>query len=215
MSSFTLEDLIDEVRELGDVPNSSVFTDAFLTKQLNKSVGRYCDILDATHEGYRDTTAAGVTVANTATVSLPSGFLRMKAVDILVDGKYRALRRMGVRETYGHDEQTDRPRGYIVRANLVELFPTPNAVYTLRFRYTPEASKLSDLADSIDIPNGWEAFVIYGALLTCGIREERPLGEWMAVTQQAEAAIKAAAENRNDAEPEYIPMPGEEQDVFW
>lgn len=214
MSAFTLEELIEEVRELGDVPNSSVFTDAFITKQLNKSIGRYCDILDATHEGYRDTTAAGVTVANTATVALPSGFLRMKAVDILVDGKYQPLRRFTGRMTYGFDNQTDRPVGYLVRASVVELFPTPNAVYTLRFRYTPEASKLSDLSDSIDIPNGWEAFVIYGALLTCGIREERPLGEWMAVTQQTEAAIRAAAENRNDSEPEYIPMPGEEMELW-
>lgn len=215
MTAITLATFISRIRTLGDFPSSSVFTDAFITEQINDALGQYVDLLDERWEGYRDTVTTLATVAGTATVSLPSGFLKARALDILDDGRYRPLRRFQIRQTYGYDEQTDKPIGYLLRANVLELFPTPNTVYPLRLRYVPAASVLVDDADSIDIPNGWEGFVIHTALLKLDEREERPLNDRLAIIERYKQRIISAAEDRNTAEPEYVPMPGEECEVIW
>jgi hypothetical protein len=220
MTAITLATFRSRIRTLGDYPGSSgsvapTFTDDFIDEQINDAVGQYCDLIDERWEGYRDTVTTMVTVANTATVSLPANFLKARAVDVLYDGRYISLTRLQIRQTYGNDAQTARPRGYLMRANVLELFPTPDAVYTIRLRYIPAASVLSDDADSIDIPNGWEGFIIHTALLKLDEREERPIGDRLAIIDRYRQRIISAAEDRNTAEPEYIPMPGEEQDVFW
>lgn len=214
MTAITLATFRSRMRTLGDYPNSSVFTDAFLNDQINDAVGQYVDLLDSTWEGYRDTLTTLVTVASTATVSLPADFHRARAVDILVDGRYAPLRRLTLRQTYGYDIQNARPVGYMLRGALIECFPTPDAIYTIRLRYTPAATVMSSDSDSIDIPNGWENFIVHTALLKLDEREGRDLGERMAVIERYRLRIQAAAEDRDVAEPEYIPVPGEEQEWY-
>ena len=64
--------------------------------------------------------------------------------------------------------------------------------------------------DTIDVPNGWEDFIIHTALLKLDEREERPTGERLAAIERSRQRIIRAAEDRNTAEPDYIPFPGEE-----
>jgi hypothetical protein len=208
VTALTLATIRSRVRTLGDYANSAVFTDAFINEQVNDAVGDYCDLLDQTWEGYRDTTGTVTTTANVATVSLPTDFLKARAVDLLDGGRYYPLRRYQISQAYGYDLQTERPLGYIQRANVLELFPTPNAVYTIRLRYIPAASVLVNNADSIDVPNGWEGFIIHTALLKLDEREERPLQDRLNIIDRYRQRIVAAANDRNTAEPEYLPFPG-------
>lgn len=215
MATFTLTTLRDEVRDLGDYNNSSKITDAFLTRQINKALGEYADLLDERWEGYRDTTGTVSTVANVATVALPADFLKARAVDLLDGGRYYPLRKLGIRSSYGYDASTGKPTGYMqVGANL-ELFSTPNAVYTIRLRYIPTATVLVSDSDSITVPNGWEDFILHTALLRIDEKEERPLQDRKDTIAAARQRIIAAASDRNVAEPEYLAIPGEEGSVPW
>lgn len=209
MTAITLSTFRSRIRLLGDYSNSGVFTDAFLTDQVNEAIGEYSDLLDSVWEGYRDKTGTVATVASTATVALPADFLKARAVDILIDAsRYVPLRQLQPGSAYGFDGTSGRPVGYLhVGANL-ELFPTPDAVYTIRLRYVPTATVLSADGDSVDIPNGWEGFVIHTALLRLDEREQRDVGERLAIIDRFRQRIIAAAGDRNASGPEYLVVPG-------
>lgn len=208
MTAITLAELRQNCRDDGDYNNSAVITNTLLTRWINLAIGRYCDLLDKTHEGWRDTTGTRSTVNGTATVTLPDDFLKAKAIDILIDGKPAPLRRFGGREHYGYRYQSGRPVGYRIRGNLLVLYPTPDAVYTISFEYVPARPRLVNDADSIDIPNGWESFITESALWFADKKEERSLADREASIKYETDRIKESAEDRNDAEPEYIPFPG-------
>lgn len=214
MASISLSTLRTRIRVLGSYANSRIFTDAVLTVFVNEAIGEYRDLLDERWEGYHDKTGTVSTVANTATVAVPADFLKARAVDRLDDGRYMPLTKIQIRQTYAYEGVRDKPLAYMqVGANL-ELFPTPNAVYTLRLRYVPAMTALSADVDTIDVPNGWEDFIIHTALLKCDEREEKPTGERLAAIERARQRIIRAAEDRNVAEPDYVPFPGEEN-VRW
>jgi len=210
MTAITLETLRDRIRRIGDYENSAVFTNAFLNEQINDAIGEYCDMLDETWEGYRDLTSANIpTVAGTATVAMPAGLLRLRAFDIQLNGSWYPLTRLTIKQTYGYDSSKGQPIGYMAQGATIELFPTPDAVYQTRVRYVPAATVLALDADTFDFPNGWEKFVIYTVLAVLDDREERDNRGRLAVAAQIRDRVRAAAGERQSAEPEYVPLPGE------
>lgn len=213
MPAITLATFRSRVRSIGRYTSTVVITDAFLNEQINDAVGAYCDMLDATFEGYRDTVATASTVAGTATVSLPADFLKARAVDVLIGGQYRPLDLYAIGQTYGFSDRGE-PRGYLVRGGVVELFPTPDAVYTLRFRYIPAASTLAQDGDSIEIPNGWEKWIIYSVLAVLDDGDERDTSPRLRVVEEVRQRVAAAAKTRNTAGPRYVPFPGEGCEVI-
>lgn len=210
MTAITLATLRTRARQLGDYENSTVFTDAVMTAWVNEAIGDYCDLLDEHHEGYRDTSGTISTVAGTATVALPSNFLKARSVDILDSGRYRPLTMLQPGNmALGFDDGRGRPVAYLHAGASLELFPTPDAVYAIRVRYVPAVTELAADGDTIDVPNGWEAYIIHQTLLRCDQREERPLGDRLAAIDRLKARIVRAAEGRNATEPAYLPIPGE------
>lgn len=210
MTAITLATLRTRARQLGDYENSTVFTDAVMTPWVNEAIGDYFDLLDEHFDGYRDTTGTVTTTASVATVALPAAFLKARAIDILDGGTYRQLRRFQPGpQALGFDQATGRPVGYLHVGTNLELFPTPDAAYTIRLRYVPAMTALSADGDSIDVPNGWEGFIVHSILLRCDEREERPLGDRLAAIDRYRARIVRASQNRNTAEPAYLPMPWE------
>lgn len=209
MTTFTAATLLDRVREEGDYENSSIFTDAVMLPWLSTAHGDYCDLLDEEWEGYRDAEQTVSTVAGTATVT-PSAFLKVRAVHLLYGGVYRALERFEVsRQTLGYDEANGIPRGFQHLADALKLYPTPDAVYTLRLQYVPQATAITATTDTISVPNGWEDFHIAKVLLKCASREERDVTVPMAIVDGMRARVRRAASNRSVASPKYLPFPGE------
>lgn len=209
MTTFTAATLLDRVREEGDYENSDVFTDAVMLPWLSTAHGAYCSLLDREWDGYRDATQTVPTVIGTATVT-PSAFLKVRAVHLLYSGQYRALEQFEPsRQVLGYDETRGVPVGYLHVADTLELFPTPDAVYTIRIRYVPQATAITTTADTISVPNGWEDFHVAKVLLKCAAREERDTSEWRATVDRVTAEVQLAARNRNVAGPAYLPFPGE------
>lgn len=214
MTSFTLATLRTRVAALGDYTNSSVFTPTLLTEYVNEGIGEYRDLIDETFEGYFDKVGTVATVAGTATVALPADFLKARAIDVLDSGEYRPLVKFAIAQTYRYT-QRGTPDGYMQIASNLELFPTPDAVYTIRLRYMPVATPLVGDSDAIDVPNGWEGLIIHVALLKCDEREERPLGDRLAIIDRYRQRVRSAAKTRNVAGPTYLPFPGEGRSGGW
>lgn len=210
MTSFSASTLIDRARKLGNYENSGVFTDEFLLPWVSAAHGDYCDMLDAEWEGYRDTSTTSTTVAGTATLAMPNGLHKLRGLHVQRDGVYYALERFEPsRQVLGYDLATGAPRGYLEVGTSIEFFPTPDAAYTVRWRYVPAATAITSLSDTIDVPNGWEEFHILSICLRCDEREERSLTDRFAALDRVRARVRVAASQRNTAGPRYVPFPRE------
>lgn len=220
MPAFTLTQLLARLRRKGNYPNTgnhpaSPISDTFLTEELNCAIGEYENILDECWEGYRDKTGTVVTVANTATAALPTDLKSLRAKPWIASGDQPwELVRLNPDQIHVFYNQRDIPRGYLITGGNFELFPTPNAVYTINLRYTPTSTVLASGSDSITIPNGWERYVIDLALLAVDQQQMRSVQDRLAILERLRAEVKSAASSRNVAEPEMIPFPWEGQGLF-
>lgn len=212
MPSFTLTALLERLRRKGNYPNTgnhpaSPISDTFLTEEVNGAIAEYQNILDLRWEGYRDKKGTVTTTINVAEVALPTDLKTLRSRPWLSLGdSVHTLRRLNPDQVHPFYNQRDLPRGYMVVDQNFELFPTPNAVYTLNLRYVPTATVLVSGSDTISIPNGWERYVIEVALLAVDQQQQRSIQDRMAVLQRLEAEVIAAAADRNVAEPEVIPF---------
>lgn len=224
MASKTLLQLRTAIRDAGDYSNASgiytntPFPDDVVTRYVNEALAELYEIVSDQFQGYYDTTATAVTVAGTQTVNLPASFYELRALDRQVETeRYVPLRRINLIEQY-RLQGRGAPLGYMLHGGTapgtVRLFPIPDAVYTLRFTYEPLFTPLALDADSFDFRNGWEELVIQAALLRMDMREERSIGERMAMIERAKARIIGSAAKRNSAEPEYLSGWGGVEDLL-
>lgn len=212
MTAVSLSTLRSRVRILGNYENSARFTDAWLTEQVNVALGELYEIIAETNEGYFDVEATTTTIANNANVTLPSDFLHLRGVDLSVNGTWVELAQVGIQERNRY-QTAGQPVAYRISAAVQSgtsqrggliLYPTPSAVYTVRFTYEPSRTLLSADGDTVEGFNGWEDYIVTAALLRCDEREQRDIGPRMAKLQMIKQRVISGATRRRAAEPEYL-----------
>lgn len=206
MTAIALSTFCDRARSLGGYPNSTVFTNAVLTPWVNAAIGEYAGVLDDHMAGWRDTTATVYTVASTATIALPTGATSLRRVDIYRDGEWVKLDKLGP-ELADSYSTTGTPAGYLHVGANVELFPTPDAIYPVRFRYPAALTPLSSDSDTFDFPDGWEDYPLQLVLIRCLKRERRDLSEAKDDADRARARIVRESGRRDTSGPPYLPNP--------
>ncbi len=215
MASKTLAEINAIVRFRGDFRNTLRFPDANVNAEIQAAFGELYELIADTNEGHWDTAANVSTAANTAFVALPADAWRVRGIDRLDSPDFIELEQVGISDRNRYSSTTDKPRAYRLTARGVDLFPTPDAIYTLRVTYTPSAPTLSAARDYY---SGWEEFVIYGALLRLALNEERATGDWERQLEAQRGRIIRGASGRKAQEPEYIPLregAGYDNDEWW
>lgn len=201
MSAISLATLRTTIRNRGDYTNVRRFPDSYLDTEIQNAFAKFYQLVAECNEGWWDTTGSASTVASQAYVALPSDCWTVRAIDRLDGSDYREMAQVGLSERNRYGSSTAKPLAYRLSARGIELYPTPNAVYTLRVTYTPLAPILGAAREWY---NGWEDYVIEEALLQIDKREQRPLGERMATIDRIIAAVKSGASQRRRQEPEYL-----------
>lgn len=198
MASKSLSDLRSIVRIRGDYENARRFSDASIDTEIQAAFAELYELIADTNEGYWDTSSTVSTVANQPYVALPADTWRVREIDRLDGSEYVRLRRVEVNDSITLLTSTDEPVGYRLSARGAELHETPDAVYTLRVIYTPQAPTLSAARDWY---NGWEEYVVYGALMRLALREERSTGDWERQLAMQRERIVRGASHRASSEP--------------
>lgn len=219
MALRSLANIRDDVRFRGDFRNTVRFPDANVNSEIQSAFAEFYELVADTNEGYWDTTGDVTTSIGVGFVALPSDAWRVRAIDRLdasgaVDGQ---LCQIGIdeRNRYGNGSINEAPRAYRLTARGADLFPTPDAVYTLRVTYTPLAPTLSAAREFY---NGWDEYVIYATLIRLSEGQERDTSMWQSRVDRQAMRIKSAASGRRQQEPERIPLhdgPGTYFDEGW
>lgn len=205
MTAYNRADLRTMVRDSGDYQNVRRFSDTFLNTILQRVFGRFWEMVADVHQGWWDTEGTVPTVAAQQYVVLPTDCWRVQGVDLLESGEYTPLLQIGVADRNRYGASTGKPSAYRTSARGIELYQTPNAIYTLRVNYTPSAPALAD-GTSREWYNGWEEFVVEGAKLEIARRERMPLKDHYDALNECFARITRGAGERRSQEPEYLKL---------
>lgn len=203
--NVTLATIRDTVRFRGDFQNVRKFTDADVNKEIQSAFAEFYALIAKTHQGYWDVSDTVSTVTSQAYVALPATAWRVQSIDRLDGTEYFEMMQVGIADRNRYGSNTAQPCAYRLSARGIEMLPVPDAIYTLRVNFTPYAPALQE-SQPRDYGNGWEDFCVTGALLRLDQREQRPLGERMAVMNDLRARILDEAGERRQQEPEYLAL---------
>ncbi len=206
MSAISRAKLRATIRTRGDYTNVRRFSHDYLNTEIQTAFGHFWRIVDEAHQGWWDTSATGATVADTAYVPLPTDCKVVKGIDRLDGGEYEPLAQIGLADRHRFSSSgTGKPVAYRLSSRGVELYKTPNAVYTLRVIYTPKPPTLTESAER-EWFDGWEDYVIEKVLFELDSREGKPLQDRKVKLDMAEAALRASSNQRRQQEPEYLAL---------
>ncbi len=199
----SLAEILAIVRFRGDFRNTVRFPAANIETEIQAAWAELYELIADTNEGYWDTTAPLLTVAAQEYVALPSDAWRVRKLSRLDGSDYIPMDQIGIDRIDRFGTSNGRPVAFRLTARGADLYQVPDAVYTLRIVYTPVAPVLFEARQWY---NGWEEYVIYGALIRLTLNEERSSGDWQAQLDMARARIVRGASQRKAQEPEYIPL---------
>lgn len=205
MSAIARSTLRDTIRKTGGYENVRKFTDAFLNTKIQSAFGKFWQLVAKHHKGYWDTDTTISTTAGTAFKALPTDCWTIRAIDMLDNGGKvaRSLSAIGLDSRNKFGEDNGEPCAYRRTSRGIDIYPTPNAVYSLKVYYTPLAPTL-DESTTREWYNGWEDYVIECVLLELDKREGRPIGERLAEIERIEKQVETGVEISNAQEPEYL-----------
>lgn len=200
----SLADIIAVVRFRGDFRNTIRFPDANLTTEIQAAWCELYELIADTNEGYFDVDSIDITVANQPYIPLPIDAWRVRAIDVQCGSEWRPLDQVGIADRNRFSSTPGDPVAYRLTARGADIFPVPSGAFTLRTTYTPIAPVLGS---GREFYNGWEEYVVYGALLRLALNEqsERVSG-WEKQLEFQRARISRGASQRKAQEPDYLPL---------
>lgn len=203
MTAFSRSELRAIIRKRGDYTSIRRFDNDYLNNEIQTAFGHFRRIVDEAHQGWWDTEGNVTTTASVAFVALPTDCKVVKGID-RVDGSDRVeMAQVGLDQRNRYGSSTDKPLAFRLSSRGLELYPTPNAVYTLRVIYTPKPPQISENTQ-YDYYDGWEDYVIEKVLFELDSREGKSLNDRAAKLDMAEKALRASSNQRRQSEPEYL-----------
>jgi hypothetical protein len=203
MASKSLADLNAIVRFRGDYRNLVRFPDANINVEIQAAFAELYELIADTNEGYWDTTSTVDTAVEDDFVALPSEAWRVRGIDRFDGDDPVELMQVTIADRNRFGSRTGKPCAYRLTARGADIYPSADAVYVLRIVYTPFAPVLDDAREWY---NGWEEYVVFGALIRLALNEERSAGEWQQQLDIQRARIVRGASGRKSAGPEYLTL---------
>lgn len=200
MKALERADIIQKVRSLADLANSSFISDAEILDFANRA---FKDLYNKIIEANEDFFTVGLKVKLLRDKSyLPEDFYKMRSLDKDFGGTFYTIPPANFRErenyqlaaTLFHPYQiggyADNYRYTIVR-NILQI-ETRFLLGDFMLWYIPVAK---DIGDGASLPVGWENYVIYQAAKECALKEESPHTRFAVAAKEAlKVVVKACAE---------------------
>lgn len=208
----TLTEMLTELRARGGYRRSTSLTDAILTSFLNSGIAEVHELIARHNPDFLVTSEDLATVADVATVTLPTTLYKLRRVDLVESGDATRLRSYQLDEETYIDEteawdtasaRSSRPR-YMLQAGTIRFVPVPTSVLAIRLWFVPHATKLVAEDDVYNGVNGHEDLVYQHALRLCKERDRLPTGDHDAQIARLEKRLLAALESRDQGEPSYL-----------
>lgn len=208
--SVTVAQLQEKIRTRMDLPaySSTTFisTDEILD-MVKTSAQMLSGIIDAAWGEHYFTTSTNLsTVANTSTVPLPSNFgnliklaWRKSATEPRI---FLEQANLEAWDPYPSN-WTDVTPKYRVIGESIELFPTPDAVYTLPLYYSTGIF-VTQTSDTIPIRVGWDEWLVLDVCIKILQKQDLDASQLLAQRERVEAIVRQNATRRDRSKPRQV-----------
>ncbi len=168
----------------------------------------YDIIVKAYGEDYYYATSTVNTVANTATIAVPTNFYKLLGVDTTCPG---ATDPVALQPFNWNERNIDVHGGWAVttpryrlRANTIWFWPTPEAIYPVTIHYVPTMTAVDDGANVFDGINGWDEYIVLSTAIKCLAREESDTSQLEGELARCRQRIEDMAPPRDIGKPHRV-----------
>jgi len=211
--SVTLAQLRAEILDQADMTGSDFITTARLDNWINKELSELYDLIVSAFSDHFVLTTELTTVSGQEWVLMPDDVYKIIQVFYKdSSGSRWKLKKFMAGEIHRLSDDFrsvyDAPKCSMYRwiGNKMYFLPEPTEAGTIELWYIPHLTELVNDTDSISlqIPVGWEDYVVCGVASRCLIKEESDptplLARKAAITQR----IEDMAANRDEGEPDRV-----------
>jgi hypothetical protein len=203
----TLSQLRTRVRRMADMEDSGFVSDSELNDYINSSYAELYDLLVSSNSEYFLSSATSTVASGSSTITLPSDFYKLRAVDFYLNGRWCDIEQFSMNER-NQDSTLYSSMGVEVRYRLqgstLKLIPSDNAGGQYQIWYTPLPATLSADSDEIEEGNGWSEYVVVDAAIKCLQKEESSTTDLEKAKAQLGKRVADMAAKRDSAKPKQI-----------
>jgi len=207
----TLQELMDRSRQYADMQNNNFISDSELTLYIRNACTKYWNLMNQFCQDYNMITSpTQVFVANVKEYTLPTDFLHMRGVDLALSAA-PSPNDIWINVKPFQFSERNRFQGYPyftgwgiatylrykIKNNVIMFDPYPQGYGSFRIHYTPVMPDLVATTDTIDGVNGFEDYIALKAAERMLAKEESDVSWIIKETQEFEAQIRQAANDRN------------------
>jgi hypothetical protein len=215
MTAFSLTTLRARVREKADMPSTQFVTDTAnsLDAFINEGIQKLHDkLIEAYDSDYVEKSQAFTYVAN-QDVSLPTDFYKLLGVDLNYGAGVVTLNKYNRRERNSYKNINalglfgPMPSykltsvGGLAGTGALRFLPQPAAGSTGVIWYSPQATVLVAGGDTVNVPGGWERYIVAYAAMCCLDKEESDSSQQMKLLADMDQEFKAIINNRDASQP--------------
>lgn len=209
-----LAQIRENVRRFTDTRGQNALArhpDADVNDYINRAFGSLHRILTESLPDQRVLSSSTITtVAATSTYNLPSDFDHLISVDLTANGvkswlvAYEQHERPALTDPNGSYQGV--PFRYRLRGSVIELLPTPQAVYTGTLWYVPTPSQLSSDSSSYDTINRLDDYIIAYASRFVAVRDKNweLAGACKSLVEELRGEVETLARSRDKNSPPRI-----------
>lgn len=222
MATITLAQLKTDVLRNVDMVSGSLVSDDELRRHINKGGG---DLFDQFTLRYQDYLTAPVPTEFTLSpgqnvFTLPGDVVKLRGVDRQVGGGWVRVR------SYGHESRDRHSQAFVGRGvvpgsdvryrefrNTLRFEPERSAAGRYRFWYVQARTELVNDDDSIDLPNGWDDYIVLDAAIRCLEKGGLDLSSQRLRKSEMKQRLEDVMSSRDGSEQDFVRGP--EDDVDW
>lgn len=161
-----------------DDPNAGYFTPAQVNVWINNGMKEVQKKLVQSGELWWAIEYTVPTIVNTAAYAVPTDFLRMHKLNLVVSGtapNETLVRLVPITPVQADNfpQGTGQPSAYWLRKNSIVVAIIPNSVWTLRFLYTAQIAALSSDSDVPDMPDRYQEAIALEACMDGFLKDQR------------------------------------------
>lgn len=184
-----------------DDPNHTYFTSSQVTTWLNNGLKECQKQLIQAGENFYVTRASTQTIANYDTYALPSDFLKLNKLELLLSGTTpnevrQTLRFSTLVEIDNVSMTTGTPAAYTLKKNCLLLRPIPDIVYTLYMDYSYLVADMTSDGSIPDVPIQYHEYIAILATIDGLLKDQRDASTFLAKKDFYLSLMKQDAEQR-------------------
>lgn len=210
---MTLSDLQNLCAYWLDDPNMTYFTPTQLTFWLNNAQREVQKVLKQSHVNFYVTRVQTTMVVNQADYVLPSDFMTLHRLEIVMSGSPPfedtvCVDPITVNQQDLVPNQTGTPQFYYFKKNRITVRPAPDMARTLRLYYSYLVTDMVNPTDIPDIPTSFHEYLAVLATQDGLLKDGRDNAQILMKKGYYENLLKQETQDRNEDVPRGIVQTG-------